>query len=222
MADPRWPVYTVRYKTYLKEAIVEALQNAFVGHPDDLLRSTEVVIEFPMTEAEYPAVVVRFYGRSVNQAGVAHHEFLEVPRTVEEEAAGVAPRFQKFRHLIYTGDLEFAVYALSSYDRDLIGDTLVEILQMGDLEPWTNELLKRVYQPGPADEPADQEPVPWGAEDQLLYRTSLRMQVMGEFYSRVLPSPIFGLVERVDTYPYQGDLGEPIPDPHPDDPSPWQ
>jgi hypothetical protein len=116
----------------------------------------------------------------------------------------------------------------------------VEILQMGDLEPWTNELLKRVYQPGPADEPADQEhyvnintdtlqeyaeeqqPVPWGAEDQLLYRTSLRMQVMGEFYSRVLPSPIFGLVERVDTYPYQGDLGEPIPDPHPDDPSPWQ
>jgi hypothetical protein len=99
MADPRWPVYTVRYKTYLKEAIVEALQNAFVGHPDDLLRSTEVVIEFPMTEAEYPAVVVRFYGRSVNQAGVAHHEFLEVPRTVEEEAAGVAPRFQKFRRL---------------------------------------------------------------------------------------------------------------------------
>src|SRR5215213_1406981 len=153
MADPRWPTYTSRYKTYLKEAIVEALAGAFAGHPDELLRRTQVVIDFPMTEAEYPAIVVRFFGRAVNQAGVAHHEFIEVARTEEQIAAGVAPQFQKFRHMIYSGDLEFTVYALSSYDRDLISDSLQEILQMGDLEPWTNELLERIYEPGPEDEP---------------------------------------------------------------------
>lgn len=236
----RWPISTVRYKTYLKESIREALENAFSGHPDDLLNGTQVVIDFPMTEAEYPSIVIRFYGRTVNQAGVAHYEFLEIPRTPEQEEAGVAPVWRKFRHLIYTGDLEFGVYALTSLDRDLISDTLVEILQMADLEPWTNELLKRIYQPGPEDEPADQEhyvnintdsltefgeqqqPVPWEAEDQLLYTTSYRMQVMGEFYSRVLPSPVFGIVEQVDIYPYMGFLGEPVPDPHPEDPQPWE
>jgi hypothetical protein len=34
--------------------------------------------------------------------------------------------FQKHKHMLYQGDIEFAIYALSSYDRDLISDAIVQ------------------------------------------------------------------------------------------------
>lgn len=148
--------------------------------------------------------------------------------------------FRRFKHLIYSGDIELAIYALSTYDRDLIADSLVEILAMADLEPWTNQLLQRIYNPdaivkptsiehfvnlntdklGPFGESKQQ--VPWDAEDEMIYNVSYRVGVMGELYSRVPSTPVFGFVRQVDLYPYLGDLGEPVPNPNPQDPQPWQ
>jgi hypothetical protein len=432
MPEPRLPIHTLRYKTYLKEVFVEALKSIFAAHPDSLLAQTKIGVDFSIEEADYPAVVVRWYERSIDNAGVAHEEWLEVfdtivrtqtftdpmgvdnsvaydvrsgaypvngafqntsvvlrptgvaladrveafariawngePVTVEhmikaDDYAGTgfvgrvalnvdsgkmdleiyfreglnndtlrrsakvnvpvreagepldlwvamnavddhltlgvwnvnpttgapplqligfkmssdelvattsqdqvwlrlasqqpgnttiidsytvnnlttsfAHTFRRFKHLIYTGDLEFAIYATSSYDRDLIADSLIEILQMADLEAWTNQLLTRIYYPDPLVKPTSlfhfvnlntdrvsgfgetQSPVPWEAEDQLLYNTSYRIGVLGELYSRVPPNPVYGMVEAVDLYPYQGDIGEPKPNPHPEDPTPW-
>lgn len=429
MTDPLWKIQTIRYKTYLKEALVEALRNAFAAHPDALLARTKVDIDFPTDEADYPAVIVRFFERGIKNAGVAHQEWFEafdiinrgplytdpysagdnsgsyevyhgvypssgifpvsgwiarptivntsdriesivkihwtgdplhvgqlvksdiwtgygiycvarfnedsgklklelyirrgskgdelivsqsvnVPdrnadyyilvRAIDDNVglgiytsnpvSGVGPihqlnmtipavdmgtlagkgnlwleasssnssatsiidqysvndliatlarAFRRFKHVIYEGDIELAVYALTSYDRDLIADTLIEVLMMADLEPWTNELLKRIYNAdinikptaaehfinintdtiGPFGE--SQTPVPWGSEDELIYNVSYRIPVMGELYSRTPTQQVFGFVERVDTYPYMGDLGDPVPNPHPEDPSPW-
>jgi hypothetical protein len=401
---------SIRYKTYLKEAIVEAISAVFANHPDRLLRETKVSVDWPLERTDFPSVVIRFHERRPRNAGVGHEEWREVYDTltrtpvysniftddntfrdltdsptlnitdsvesivrihwnagdpahigqlvradkidgfgiycvaslnetpgslalsiylrrgtdgdvlahriivptpvwdhdywvvtrvvgdsisfgfynlnplsgngplhqanytmtstelgdltdkgkafldtstsvaststitqyaVNSIAATFARSFRRFKHLLYTGDLEFTILALSTLDRDLISDSIVEILMLGDLQPWTNQWLTRVYRPDPNLEPASvehfinintdtlepsgesQAPVPWEAEDQLIYTVSYRTNVLGELYSRAPSQEVFGFVERVETYPYDPWVGEPVPNPHPEDPEPW-
>ncbi len=75
MANPPLiPQETVRYKTHLKRALVEALRSTFLAHEDPYLRKTRVDIDYPQTEAEYPTNIVRFFERDVHNAGVGHVE----------------------------------------------------------------------------------------------------------------------------------------------------
>lgn len=245
MAEPLQPIQVVRYKTYLKESIIEALKPVFTSHADNLLRDTKITVEFPFTEAHFPSIVVRFYEREIKNAGIAHQEFFEDPNS--------AGRYIRYRHVLYNGDIEFAVYALSSLERDIISDSLVQILTMGDVESYTNQFLNRIYLPNPNSEPASvdhminlntdhisgfgetQAPAPWDPEDVFVYQTAYRIPVFGEFYSRTPAQTNYGIIERVDTFPYMGDLGESVPDPPwpgPDkqygtgddlpDPAPWE
>lgn len=218
------PTYTIRYKTYVKEALVEALRAVFSQHPDEILRRTNINIDFPLTEADYPAIIVRFYERDIHNAGVGHVEFFE-----SETNPG---RWNKYKHYLYQGDIEFAVYALSSVDRDLISDSIVEILAMGELTTYTNTFLQRIYAPDATAEPVSvdhminlntdqiqgfgetQIPVPWASEDELVYQTSYRIGIHGEIYSLTPADGAgYGLVERVDQFPYNDADGEPVPDP---------
>ena len=213
MPEPVLPIQTIRYKTYIKEALVEALRASWATHPDTFLQNTSIGLDSPMTEADYPHVVVRFYGRSVRNAGVAHHEWLPIPDSNPE-------RYHKYKHYFYNGDIEFSVYALSSLDRDLIADSIVQTLTMGDLEAYTNAFLNRIYDPNPLTDPAainhvinlntdevqefgeTEQPAPWLPEDVLIYQTAHRIAVFGQFYSRTPTAGDYGVVERVDQFPY--------------------
>src|SRR4051794_20431433 len=128
-AMPLLPEQTIRYKTHVKTSLVQALRQVFANHPDSILRSTKVTIDYPTSENMYPTVIVRFYERQVKNAGVGHVEYL----FREGET-----RKDKFRHYLYDGDIEFAIYALSSKDRDLISDTLIQTLAMADMASYTN------------------------------------------------------------------------------------
>lgn len=233
MADPLIPIQTVRYKTYVKEALVEALSSVFGIHPDGTtLKNTKVTVDLPIDRASFPAIVVRFYERSLKNAGVAHIELLET-----EDSSGV---YYKYKHYLYNGDIEFAVYALSSLDRDLVSDGLVEILAMGDLEPYAQSFLMRIYSPEPTVEPYSvehyinlntdeiqgfgetQQIAPWMPEDVLVYQTAYRISIMGEFYSRVPTDTPLGVIENVPLYPYMPAAGETPPDPDPTEPNPWE
>ena len=55
------PQETIRYSTYIKTAVTEALREPFANHIDDLLQTTNVGIEYPKTQVDYPAVLVKFY-----------------------------------------------------------------------------------------------------------------------------------------------------------------
>ena len=250
MADPLIPIQTIKYKQYVKETLVEALRAVFASHPDQILANTKVDIDFPMTEAQYPAVIVRFFERTIQNAGVAHTEFLPEldPNTGDPTGAYI-----KFKHYLYNGDIEFAIYALSSYDRDLVADSLVQTLTMGDLEAYTDQFLNRVYEANPVSDPGSldhfinlntdkimgfgetQQMAPWGPEDVMVYQTSYRVGISGEFYSRTPPNTVHGVVDRVEAYPYMPVDGEGVPNPNwsgPDgiqgtgddqpDPAPWQ
>jgi hypothetical protein len=245
MPEPIKATQTIKYKTYVKEALVEGLQAVFAAHPDRLLREkTKVRTDFSFKEAAFPAVIVRFYERSITNAGVGHFEMLEDP-----DNPGT---FQKHKHYLYQGDIEFAIYALSSYDRDIIADSLVQTLTMADLEPYSELFYDRIYSPNPLTEPASdvhfinlntdqisgfgetQQPAPWQPEDVYVYQSSYRVGIHGEFYSRIVPQISHGLIEKVEMFPYMPAAGEVEPEPDwagPDDvhgtgddqvdPAPW-
>jgi hypothetical protein len=237
MAMPLLPETTIRYKTYLKRALVEALRQVFANHPDSQLHRTKVSIDYPTSENLYPTVIVRFYEREIRNAGVGHVEYLV--RVDDNDEPTLLT--DKFRHYLYSGDIEFAVYALSSKDRDLIADTLVQTLAMPDMASYTNNFFNRLYHPPQDNDDYDdarynfvnlntdlisgfgetQTQQPWLSEDNLQYQTSYRVGIYGEFYSLPpIDSDVWGgVVERVDLYPYIEDLEE-VPT-GADDPSEW-
>lgn len=223
------PELTIKYKTYTKKALVQGLGPVFKNHIDQSLQNVKVTIDFPRTQAAFPAVVVRFYEREISNAGVGHREVI----TDDDGKAWV------FKHYFYTGDIEFSIYALTSLDLDLIADTVVQTIAMGELDSYTNRFLARIY---PDDDGATypdalahfinintdritgfgerQSPTPWGAEDDLVYQSSYRISTFGEFYSPPPRTPS-GVITEVKTYPYIGGT-EPVPEGTSGDGTPWQ
>ena len=210
------PERTVKYKTYIKTALVESLKPVFSNHLDEKLRSTKVAIDLPKDRQSFPAVIVRFYEREIKNSGVGHYEHF-----VDEN-----DKAWKFKHYFYTGDIELAIYSLSSLDRDLVSDTLVQTIAMGDLAEYTNQFFSRIY-PENLDAVPDsaghlininadkiqgvgesQTATPWNSEDDLIYTSSYRVDVFGEFYSLPQDAP-YDFVKEVFTYPYIENLESP-------------
>lgn len=248
------PELSVKYKTYLKASVQQGLEAVFAAHPDPLIRTrtetfegrvvtrgTKVTVEWPKTRDRYPAILVRFYERNVQRMGVGHEEWIQV------KTADHAP--VKMFHNIYDGDLEFAIYGLSNYDRDVMSDGLVQAVTMGSLEGWTNHFMTQLYGQSydyATHADADistvpdahwnfvninhdtisgfgetQAPVPWQSEDDQLYISQYRVAVMGEFYS-VPPVDLSNeYVAKVPVYPYIKDI-DPVPPGKPGDPAQWQ
>lgn len=213
------PEKTIHYKTSIKRAMVESMKSVFHDHPDSLLAKTKVSIEYPQDKNRYPSVIVRFFENQIKNMGVGHYEIMDV-----QVETGVQKK--KFKHYVYSGEVEFGIYALSSLDRDLIADTIVQTLSMGELQNYTNNFFSRIYESflpeaktnfinvntdiisgfGEAETPA-----PWEPDTQMIYQTSYRCEVGGEFYSLEETDKVFAILEKVNQLPYVKDL-EPIPD----------
>lgn len=207
------PEKTIKYKTYIKTALVEALKPVFTGHVDQKLQNTKVTIDFPKERQSFPSVVVKFYESEIYNAGIGH----------EEQFSDQDHKVWKFKHYFYKGDIELVIHALSALDRDLIADTLVQTVAMGDLSTYTNNFFSRIY-PENADAYPDsaghfininvdrisgfgesENNVPWGAEDDKIYNISYRVNVFGEFYS-LPPDMPYSYVSEVFSYPYITDV----------------
>lgn len=220
------PQQTVHYKTYVKEATVQAFREVFKHHPDSKLTSTKVTIDYPRTNAEIPTLLIRFYEQDIQNMGVGHQEHIAVDGP---DGKPTGEGVYNFKHYLYHGDIEYAILALTSYDRDLIADTVVQTLGMGTLTAYTNRFFDRIY-PNEAEEKypdsiwhsinintdrisgsgETQAATPWASEDDLMYQTSYRTAVMGEFYS-VPPSLPKDYIRDVLLFPYIDGL-EPIPE----------
>lgn len=215
--------YTIRYKTYVKRAMVEAMRGVFKNHPDELLAYTKVVLDYPRTDQELPCIIVRFQEQDLQNMGVGHEEHIHLDGPEgKPEGVGV----YRFKHYLYHADVEFIVLALTSKDRDLISDTVVQTLAMGTLEGYTNRFFERIYPDERKAQYPDaiwhfinynsdilkpkgesEEATPWQAEDELIYKTGYSVATMGEFYS-VPPDMPKGYVSKVILLPYIGGLEE--------------
>jgi hypothetical protein len=203
------PEKTIKYKTYIKTALVESLKPVFENHVDKNLHNTKVIIESPKERQSFPSVVVKFYEQEIMNAGVGHEERIKDPDG----------SVWKFKHYFYNGDIELGINTLSALDRDLVADTLVQTLAMGDLTSYTNSFFNRIYPPN-SDAIPDSvghfinintdriqgfgettTKVPWGSEDDLVYTMSYRVKVFGEFYS-LPPDFPHKYISKVFLYPY--------------------
>lgn len=217
--QPLWGQSTARYKTYLKEIIVEAFRQAWSYHPDETVKDTKIDIEFPIDRNAYPALVVKFYERDIPTAGVGHIEWLPD----DEDST----RYLPYQHTLYHGDVEFMVYGLSSYDRDIVADALVQTIKFGQTTQDGTVFYDRLYYEEDDSYAAQhyvninsdnlagygetQTIAPWMPEDVLVYQVSYRVPVFGEFYSPIPTDQNWGMIEVVDTYPYDEAGGETKP-----------
>jgi hypothetical protein len=221
------PEQTIPYKSYLKRSLVEGLKPVFTSHPDSMLQGTKVSIDFPNDREKYPAVLVRYHEATIFNSGVGHVEFLYDDQTLQTT---------KYKHFMYKGEAEFAVYALSSLDRDYISSTIVQTLAMGDLLSFTDQFQSRIYAPSYTTTPdaqwnfvnlntdqisangESQLPAPWQPEDVLVYMGGYRIPVWGEFYS-LPPNTTLQNIAKVNIFPYMDPI-EPVPT-GTVDPAPW-
>lgn len=295
------PEKTIKYKTYIKTALVESLRPVFSNHLDEKLKNTNVTIDMPKERQAFPSIVVRLYENEIFNAGVGHEERIDNtsnqtvtlinatggtfnltingeqtaeiaynatsanvksaivalnsissgdvsitgsaggPYTIAfgsrinnemdkikanyDNLVGVNAKVlitnpvYKFKHYFYKGNIELGIHALSALDRDLIADTLVQTVAMGDLAEYTNNFFNRIYPLSTKEVPdsvghfininADRitgineatSPVPWQSENDLTYTVSYRIEVWGEFYS-LPPEASYEYVANVFLYPY--------------------
>lgn len=229
------PQRTIRYSTYIKRALVEAVRDVFKNHEDEDLQRTKVTIESPKTKADYPSTIIKFYERKISPIGVGGGE-----EWIDLEHLGF-PGSYRFKRSLYWADIELEAQALSSLDRDLVGDSVVQTLQMGNLEAYTNRFFERIYPSNYDMEHSwpdsvwhhvsintddvsgfgeNQSQTQWGSEDGLVYRKSYRVPVLGEFYS-LPPDVPAGFVEAVYSYPYIGGVEE-VPQGLPGEHGEWE
>lgn len=228
------PQETIRYSTYIKRAVVEALRDVFADHVDEILRETKIKIQSPKAKADYPTIFVKFYEREIKPVGIGGGEQWIDLSFMDFEGV------YRFKKSFYWADLEFEILALSTPDRDLIGDSLIQTIQMGNLESYTNQFFERIYPSEEAQEDVYPDSVwhyisintdqisgfgeregqtPWASEDGKIYKKSYRVPVFGEFYS-VPPEAPAGFIEKVNLFPYMGGIDD-IPEGDPDDHGEW-
>lgn len=236
------PQYTLQYSTFIKRALVESLQAAFNAHPTAQVANANVAIDFGRERWKLPGVIIKFYERELPNAGVGHVEWGVSPQDPNPAAPTM---FIKYYHRLYQGDIGFDIYAMSSVDRDLVRDALIEVLTMNEatdsVTSGGTNFLNRFYLDmentpyGTWHFPVlmldkitgygeQHQSAPWQPEDTLVYSVSYRVPIWGEFYSLTPTLPAStGLLQEVDVYPYAQNFDgvnlEPTPAENPDAPT---
>jgi len=214
LVDPQYlRQVTLNYKNFIKRTVQEALQNGFEGYDNPIISNTKISTTYPRDATLFPSIVVKFYERTIRNAGIAHVEYVHLQTDT--------PHLFKMHHKMYEGDLSFEIYAEDTTERDIISDALIEVVAMGDTSsqgvsfeeriynaidkyPWANYHYMYLNMELFNGYGETQMIAPWLPEDVYLFQSEYRVGVFGEFYS--LPpaelSEGTGLVEKVDLYPW--------------------
>lgn len=208
----------VGYTTMVNRTIVDGLRAVFTDQfPEKQLRNLRFSPDYPLTRTEYPMVLVDFDDRSNKNAGVGHSELFYDERGILRE----------WNHRLFEGTLTLTVMALTTLDRDIIGDALVEMLAFGQMSHMSlqRNLFTRLY--GDPDD-VQHSPVlrrtlshisistdeiqaggksaslaPWGPEDVMVFEKSYSLELHGGYYNSAPDQerPGTELVSNVFVYP---------------------
>lgn len=193
------------HRRLVTEAIVTALRDVFNGsyNRDPQLANLKVTNNFPLVEADYPCIVVEYEPSRVSNAGIGHEEWFV-------DSTGV---FRKWNHNRFEGTLNFDIYGLSPFDRDLLADSLEEVLRFGRLDAQLDKFFIDIYG-DPNDKTVEllftqlmlnvddiasggnsAALAPWSPEDTMVYQTSETLQIHGGYYN-VIPTQTWQVVTK--------------------------
>ena len=190
------------YKTAVKSAAVKSIKDLF---PDSYvgaagMSDVNVSIEYPITQAEYPAIMVEFLEDEIYSASIGNPDY-------ELSDDDVVTEYITWR---FSGSLKVSFFALKAYQRDLISDGFIKAVGFSDAFKralWTNPYIgivaktKTIRGAGESTTPG----TPWGSGD-LTYFSAYAIDVVGEFFTE---STTAGIMKRIEVIPLLED--EPLP-----------
>lgn len=205
------------YLIGVKRELRDALRDVFTQVPDARLQATNISLEWPLTPEKYPAIFITFSEGPIENVGVAHYDI--------DDTNAVAKQW-KFR-----GTVNFNIVATSPFERDVIANTLVQIIAFGDTVPEFQQfhedihdydfaaiklMTDRIMPGGEAT-----APVPWGDENAQLYTRSYSVELFGEFFTDPQTADLIS-ISKISLYPYTPGSMIPTGSSHPDDADvPW-
>lgn len=180
----------------IKTTAVQAIQQSFeISYPaPDAEGGTKrpfVSIEYPVVEAQYPAIWVDYEGAELRTVGIAY---------TESDASGAA--YARWR---FAGHIAFTIVALSSNERDLVYDQLLGLTAFAAQSEFPSA-FRQVVEDAPLvaavwsfDSVEDRPPsaalgTPWGTMEAV-YERGLAFQVIGEFVSDPFNPTLVNLAE---------------------------
>ena len=184
-----------RFKTNVTRQLVQAMRDTMQSNlfQTDFPTGINVVNVYPLTEVQYPAVIVTFLPTNNETAGIGHEEvFNDIngqPRT--------------WQHRRFEGTVSFTAVALDPIDRDVLSDAVVDALSFSHFtdSPALAAFFTRMQQTPDAIGTVFQVNLtsdriipggtsvsiaPWQPEDVLLYEEVWSVAVMGGYYNTVL------------------------------------
>lgn len=172
------------YLRTIKTTAVQAVQQSFEARypapdPDGGVQPVFISVEYPVEEANYPAIWVDYEGNELRTVGIAY---------TEQDAEGNV--YARWR---FAGHVVFTVVALSSNERDMIYDQMVAMTAFAAQSDFPGR-FREVVEAAPliattwsfdtVEErpPAAAPGTPWGTMD-MIYEHGFALQVLGEFVS---------------------------------------
>lgn len=212
------------YKVRIKEEIINALRSAFNdgSFPNrDILGKVQIILEYPVEEVQYPAIMVDLEERAIHIAGVGHYELSqnEIDKNV------------LLAHWRFEAGVRFSIFALTSADRDILSSALVNMIafpggfaaykifhtKIFDSEYIDMQMIADHITPT-GDSVGD---VPWDDPTRKLYQAGYSLDIMGEFYATHDTGDLVTITD-VKIYPYRADQQVPTGSTDPRDANvPW-
>jgi hypothetical protein len=180
----------------IKTTAVQAVQQSFeisypAPDPEGGAKAPFVSVEYPVEEAQYPAIWVDYEGAELRTVGIAY---------TETDASGAA--YARWR---FAGHVAFTIVALSSNERDLVYDQLLGLTAFAAQSEFPSR-FRQVVEAAPLvasvwsfdaveDRPSSAAMgTPWGTLD-VVYESGFAVQVIGEFVSDPYSQALVSLAE---------------------------
>lgn len=194
----------ISYKIEVKRAIVQAFRTTFhaADFYSELLKKSNITIEYPTTPEQYPAIIVGFKEQQLRSAGIGH--------AITDNNNLV------YTEWVFIGEITLDIMALTSVDRDYISDAVINLLSFGRVEGYSfrqyveeNNSVNMILNVGsilPTGENT-MSGASWGLTDTRVYQCGYSFGVFGQFKS---DSNYYDLVAQVEGDAFIG--GDDLPE----------
>lgn len=174
--------FLMSYRRKLKTGLVTALKETFdSGYPVERVRDIHVSIEYPVKPQHYPGIWVRFDEGTLQNAGIDHTE--------TDEDGNLVLRWR------YEGHASYTIASLTSLELDTIFDELIKVMAFGRSSESlgafrefveNNDFIAMNFNFDEIEVTGnDAAPgTPWGS-DEIIYESTVTMEVIGEFVTDI-------------------------------------